>query len=269
MKNLLPALTAMLVVTLALAGCGAGETAGPADEQSTGGPAKTEATPKIASPTPREPASTGEDVVAGKTPAAELPEDSNNTTAAVRTFVIVPQQSKASYIVAEEFFSGALDRLGIEPGLVDTVGSTQDVNGQMQLDFGNPASPLVSNRFTVNLRSLTSDQSRRDQRIRTNNLESEKYPLAEFTITTLTGLPEAYTEGDTVTFKAQGDITIRDITQPATFDVTAKLQGQTITGMAVTRLKMTDFGVDPPNFANMFSVEDEFTVRVEFTFNEQ
>ena len=187
----------------------------------------------------------------------------------MRTFVIVPDQSSASYIVDEEFFGGAVDRLGVEAGLVDTIGSTQEVSGEMQLDFGNPSNPLVSNQFEVNLQSLTSNQSRRDNRIREANLESNRFPLALFTIISLENAPASFADGDEVTFQADGDITIREITQPTTFDVTAQLNGDTITGVAVAQLKMSDFGFSPPNFANLFSVADEFTAQVEFTFQEQ
>jgi len=196
-------------------------------------------------------------------------EEASEAASSVRTFVIMPEQSTASYIVAEEFFGGALDRLGIQPGLVDTIGSTQEVNGEMQLDLSDPSSPLVSSQFEVNIRSLTSDQSRRDNAIRERFLESNTYPVAEFTITSLENVPESFNEGDEVTFKANGDITVRDITQPTSFDITAKLEGDTITGVATTQLKMTDFGFDPPNFANMFSVANDFTAQVEFTFREQ
>ena len=61
-----------------------------------------------------------------------------------------------------------------------------------------------------------------------------------------------------------GDLTIRDITKSVTFDVTASLEGDTITGMASAPLLMSDFGIDPPNFANTLTVKDAFMVNVEF-----
>jgi polyisoprenoid-binding protein YceI len=243
-------------------------------------PASEETTASSEEAAAEEPAAESEEMAEAEAPAseetapsseeavAEESEEMAEAASEVRTFVIVPEGSKASYIVAEEFFSGALDRLGIEPGLTDTIGSTQEIEGEMQLSLSDP-SPLVSNHFTVNLRSLTSDQSRRDNRIREANLESNTYPLAEFTVTSLENVPEAYNEGEEVTFQANGEMTIREMTQPVTFDITTTLEGDTITGVATTRLKMTDFGFDPPNFANMFSVEDDFTVEVAFTFKEQ
>lgn len=200
--------------------------------------------------------------------AASESEEATESTGEVRTFTIVPEESKASYIVEEEFFAGALDRLNISPGIVDTIGSTQEIEGELSLDPEGP-SPLLSNHFTVDLRSLTSDQPRRDQAIRSRNLESNTYPLAEFTATALEDTPENYAEGEELSFKAVGELTIREITNPVTFDVTAALRGDTIKGVASATLRMTDFGFSPPNFANVFSVEDEFTIKVEFTLKEE
>lgn len=290
MKKFTPIVILLILLMPIVAACGGSATTPP---PATNAPQPTEVTPEptpAPTATPEPPAAaevekdaataTGEESMVdehasdtaenGDVVADAAPERGPVAQAAeVRTFVIVPEQSRASYIVAEEFFGGALDRLGIQPGLVDTIGSTQEINGQMDLDLANLADPVVSSQFEVNLQSLTSDQSRRDNRIREANLESNRYPLATFTITSLENAPASYTEGDEVSFQATGDITIREITQPATFDVMAVLRGDTITGVAETHLKMTDFGFEPPNFANLFSVADEFTARVEFTFQQQ
>ena len=64
-------------------------------------------------------------------------------------------------------------------------------------------------------------------------------------------------------------MTIRDLTTPATFAVTATYQGNTITGVAVAALKMTDFGITPPDFANTLTVKDDFEAKLEFTAREE
>ena len=84
----------------------------------------------------------------------------------------------------------------------------------------------------------------------------------------LEGAPTAYTEGEEVSFKLIGDLTVRETTQPATFDVTATLTGDTLTGVATTRLLMSGFGIEPPNFANTLTVADEFGIEVQFTAKE-
>ena len=204
---------------------------------------------------------------------AEMPKEvddaADDSLSGVHTYTIVPSASNAAYLVDEEFFSGALAKLGIEAGLADVVGRTQEFGGQFSINFDNLSTLEGTNQFTVKLNTLTTDQSRRDNWIRANGPQFNNYPLAKFTATGLEGSPENYTEGEEVQFKLLGDLTIREITQPVTFDVTAKVEGDTVTGVATADLKMTDFGIEPPNFVNTLSVANEFQVRVEFTAQEQ
>ncbi len=186
-----------------------------------------------------------------------------------RTFVIIPEESRASYMVDEEFFEDALAKYGIQAGLSDTIGSTQEIEGELQLNLDDLSAPLGVNRFTVDLATLTSNQPLRDRWIRQNGPRFNQFPNAEFTATAIEDAPDTYSEGDEVQFKLVGDLTIREITQPVTFDVTAKLEGDTITGVATAQALMTDFGIDPPNFANTLTVGDEFMIQVELTAEEQ
>ena len=188
-------------------------------------------------------------------------------TDGTRTFTIVPEESEASYAVGEEFFSEAVSRLGVVIGLTETVGSTNEVEGEFELDL-DEAFPLISSHFTVNIRSLTSDQSRRDERIQEQGLESNKFPIAEFVATAIEDFPDAYSEGEEISFKLSGDLTIREITTPVTFDMTATLDGDTIVGNASAIILMSDFGFAPPSIANFFTVEDETLIQLVFTAKE-
>jgi len=258
-----PVYLVLFVTILLVAACGGGaappSTPAPVEE-----PAATPAPVEEPAVTPTPAA----EPVATSAPDAETG-DAGQQESGLRTFVIVPEQSKASYLVDEEFFADALSKYGIEAGLNDTVGSTQEIEGELQLNLNGLSAPLGTNRFTVNLSTLTSDQPLRDRWIRQNGPRFNEFPVAEFTATAVEDAPATYEEGDEVEFKLIGDLTIREITQPATFDVTAKLEGDTITGVATAQLLMTDFGIDPPNFANTLSVEDEFAVQIEFTAEEQ
>lgn len=198
-------------------------------------------------------------------PAADAESVGGAPVAGQRTFVIVPAESKASYLVDEEFFAGALSKLGIAAGLADVIGSTQEIEGRLTLNLDDLSAPLGENTFTVKMNTFTTDQKDRDKWIRENGPRFNDYPLASFTATSIEGAPAAYNEGDEVSFKLSGDLTIREITKPVTFDVTASLRGDTLTGVATTRLKMSDFGIEPPNFANTLTVADEFGIEVQMT----
>jgi len=200
-------------------------------------------------------------------PTDAYPGQESSGAGSARTFVIVPEESEVAYIVAEEFLSGAVQQLGQLLGLTDTIGRTRSVEGELVLDL-SAANPLVSGEFVVDLRTLTSDDSRRDNRIRNEWLESNRYPLAEFVATAVENFPASYSEGQTITFQLLGDMTIRETTQPVRFDVTAILTGNSITGTAAAEMRMTDFGFNPPAMANLFTVADEFTVEITFIARE-
>lgn len=237
------ALCVMLICVLFLTACGA---SAPAEE---------------AAP---EPTATAAPAAAANTQSEAAAEP----VGGVHTYAIVPAESTASYIVEEEFFAGALAKYGIDAGFNTVTGITQEIEGQLQLNLDDLSAALGDNHFTVNLPSLATDREIRDDWIRDNGPNLNAYPVAEFTATAIQGAPATYDAGQEVTFQLVGNLTIHEVTKNATFNVTAALSGNTITGVAETNLKLTDFNIEPPSFANTLTVADDFTIRVEFTARE-
>lgn len=178
----------------------------------------------------------------------------------LRNFAIVPAETEASYEVQEQFLQQNLP--------VKAIGRTNEVSGTFQFTQAGQPSGAINN-IVVDLRTLKSDSDRRDNAIRGRWLESDTYPLAEFSSTGVEGAPTTYAEGEQISFKLIGNMTIRNVTKPVTFDVTGKLAGDTVTGMATTKLLMKDFGFDPPVIAGILTVEDGVTITVNFTAKEQ
>jgi polyisoprenoid-binding protein YceI len=238
------------ILTLAFAGALAA--CGSSSSQPTAAPAAPAADAPTAIPAAAEPTAA---------PAADAPTaaPAANATAGTRTFTIVPEQTEVSYEVQEQFLSRDLPN--------QAIGKTNAVQGEFQISLDGKPSGKVTN-ITVDLSKLTSDERRRDNRIRQQWLESNKYPNAVFTSTDAQGLPDTYTEGQDVNFKLTGDMTIRDVTKPITFDVTGKLVGDTITGSATAQILMKDFGIDPPSVAGMLTVKDGVTIKLNFTATE-
>jgi polyisoprenoid-binding protein YceI len=260
---LLPALALSLAL---LAACGS-SSAPVAEAPATEAPAA-EAAAKEAPA--EEPAATeapateapAEEPAATEAPAAEAPATEAPAAAGARTFAIVPEQSTASYLVDEAFLGQNID-------WVKTEGKTSAVTGNITLNIDGATVQPGDNEITVDLRTLTSDQRRRDNAIKTRWLESEKYPYAVFKATEVSDFPADAALGQDVSFKLAGDMTIREITQPLTFNVTAKIDGDTLSGSAQTVLLMKDFGFDPPDIAGMLKVTDGVTVTVNFAAAEQ
>jgi polyisoprenoid-binding protein YceI len=180
-----------------------------------------------------------------------------------QTFVIVPAESVASYEVDEEFFGLALSKYGIPAGLGKAIGRTQEIEGSFELDPDNLPGPVGHNAFKIRMNTFTSDRPSRDQWIRQDGPRFDDYPVAAFSATTLETAQQSLRDAESV-FKLAGNQTVREITKPVTFDVTARLNGATLTGIASARLLMSDFGIDPPSFANTFTAVDEFGITVRF-----
>jgi polyisoprenoid-binding protein YceI len=197
----------------------------------------------------------------GQAPAAE--------SAQGRTFTIVSDESSASYTVQEQFLAGAASALGIDAGETATVGTTPEVSGQMTLDLSGDRPQLINGDFTVDISRLSSNDSRRDQRIRERWLQSAQFPMARFAARAIEGFPENYEEGSEASFQLLGDLTIREMTQPVAFDVSATLQGDTIEGTGATDIQMTDYGFEPPAILNILTVSNDVTVTVDFVARAQ
>jgi polyisoprenoid-binding protein YceI len=188
--------------------------------------------------------------------------------AGVRTFVIVPARSKASYHASEEFFPAALARLGIDAGKALAVGTTQAIEGRFRLDPERPTAPLAENTFTVRLNTLTSSQKKRDdyvREIRDDGPSFDAYPLATFRATAIDGSSARNASGHELKLKLTGDLTIRDMTKPEVFDVKAQLTGDTLEGVATAHFLLSDFGIGPIDFPPLLAVADPIGIEVQFT----
>lgn len=258
--------TILMVVTLGgvLAGCTTATEQQSAPQSVGETAAPTNTPPPTDTPVPvvtAEPTAAAEVAPQETTGAATTEPEAAEPASSLRTFRLVPEQSEASYQVSEEFFNRPV-------GLVNAIGRTNAIEGEFQLNINGNQVQLADNQFGVDLRTLTSDEARRDQRIREQWLESNTYPLAEFTATAIENFPANAVEGQDIPFKITGDMTIREVTKPVTFDVVARLDGHTFTGTATTNLLMQDFGFEPPSILGVLSVTDGVMVTVNFMAQE-
>lgn len=162
---------------------------------------------------------------------------------------IVGEESEACYQVGEVFFNQN-NRFNL------AVGVSNAINGEIAIDRANVANSKIGE-IAVDISQLRSDEFMRDGRIRRQWLESNKYPVAKLTDAKTVGLPaRPYKDGEVLNFKVVGMLQIRDVKKEITFNTTASLRGDTLTGTATTDFKMTDFGFDPPSIAGMLKADN-------------
>lgn len=170
--------------------------------------------------------------------------------------VIVPSASEARYRVREVLAGNTLPN--------DAVGATKTIDGTI---FGKMDGSLVSaqSKFRVDLRTLKSDQGMRDQFIQGGTLSTAQYPYAEFVPTETKGLPKTLPADGKVNFQLVGNMTIRGVTKPLTWDVTSQANGDVVTGKATTKFEFSLFNITKPSVARVLSIEDTVQLELDFT----
>jgi polyisoprenoid-binding protein YceI len=175
---------------------------------------------------------------AGTTPGLGTDAPPAAAAGGARRFVIVPGESSAKYVV-EETLRGIV---------TNAVGQTQNITGEIYLTSQGLSTEHES-KFRVDLRTLRSDESMRDNFIRQTTLQTNRFPFAEFVVQELRGFPSSYVENQQVELTLTGTMTIRGVSRPMTWTVLARQAGNTLTATADTGFNMTDYGIDPPNVA--------------------
>lgn len=169
-------------------------------------------------------------------------------------FQIASDESEARYKAEEELAN---------KGANEAVGKTNAFIGQILFD--DQGSPLACSRFDVDLRTLTSDESRRDNFLYTNTLETQTYPLATFILTSVNGLDKPLAEGEETAVQLIGNLTVHGETKLVVWDANIKMDGDTLTGTASTAFKMADFNITPPKVGPVMSIDETVKLVVDIT----
>jgi polyisoprenoid-binding protein YceI len=192
-------------------------------------------------------------VLAAAAPAPAAPAAPRSIARFDTTRVDVAGGSEARYR-AQETLSGR--------GFNEAVGRTSGVQGSIVLDVAG-AVLADQSKITVDMASLTSDSGTRDNFIKRNTLQTAQHPTAEFVPTSAPGLPLPLPTSGSATFQLVGDLTVRGVTRPATWDVQAEFSEGGVAALAATTVLMTDFGMEPPKAGPVLSIEDSVKLELD------
>ena len=118
----------------------------------------------------------------------------------------------------------------------------------------------------VDVSTLTSNEARRDNRIRTSGLETDRFPSATFVADGPIEVPSAARKGTTVTVTAHGALTLHGVTKDVDIAIEARASGSTIELVGSYKFPMAQFGIDPPSIAGFVSVESDATMEFKLVF---
>lgn len=145
----------------------------------------------------------------------------------------VTDESELGYRVKEILFG------------VDTegVGRTNQIIGSLVID----ETQVTEAEFVVDVASIESDESRRDNQFRGRIMSTDEFPEAIFTLTEPIEMGTEAIEGATVDATATGDLTLRGVTNPVTFELSAELRNDKIAVLGNIPVVFADYGIANPS----------------------
>jgi polyisoprenoid-binding protein YceI len=146
---------------------------------------------------------------------------------------VIGEGSQVGYRVTEVLFGQD----------TEGVGRTSDITGSIEL----AGAQVTSGSFTVDMTTVESDESRRDNQFRGRLLDTTEFPTSTFTLTAPIELGSVPSDGEQVTATATGELTLRGVTQPVTFDVQAQRNGDAIDIVGSTDVVFADYGIPQPD----------------------
>lgn len=197
-----------------------------------------------------QPANTLPEATAAAEATAELAAPVSEQT----LFRIMPDESEVRFVLTE-------DLRGVP---TTVVGTTNQVAGDILVDFTAPLNSRVG-MIRINARTLATDNNFRNGAIRDRILQSNQadYEFTEFTPTAITGLPETVEIGQPVTFQIAGDLRVRNIVQPVTFEATVTVVSEDrLEGTATTTVNRADFNLQIPSAPGVANVSEAVQLEI-------
>jgi len=140
-------------------------------------------------------------------------------------------------------------------GAKTVVGRTGDVSGSMELS----GSKVIGARFVVDMTTLLTDNESRTNALKgpSGGLETDTFPEAVFELTEPIELGELPAEGASITFEANGNLTVHGVTNQVTIPLTAESQaGLVIVFGTLTDMALADYEIPKPSAVAVVSVEE-------------
>ena len=168
----------------------------------------------------------------------------------------ITQGTKARYRVTEQLAGISFPN--------DAVGTTEAITGSIIVNPDGSIAP--GSKVTVDLKTLSSDQSMRDNYLQNRTLETAKFPTLEVVPKRTVGLASPLPSGNQAQagFQLVADVTLHGVTKETTWNVVATFGNAAVAGRATTTVDFAMFNMTKPSLARLVSVEEKIHLEIEF-----
>jgi polyisoprenoid-binding protein YceI len=147
-------------------------------------------------------------------------------------------------------------------GAKTAVGRTPDVTGELTID----GTTIGDASFEVDMTTLTTDSSFRDNALKNQAIETNEFPTASFSLSETIQLAALPGEGEQITVDATGELTLHGVTKTVTIPLQAERNGEVITVVGSLQIPFSDYSISKPSAASVLSVEDNGTIEIQLFF---
>jgi polyisoprenoid-binding protein YceI len=176
-----------------------------------------------------------------ETAAAPAATDAGREESGVDGTWTVTDESEFGYRVEEVLFTVN----------ATAAGRGNEITGSMTIE----GTTVTEASFTVDVGSITSDETRRDNQFRGRIMSVDQFPEATFVLTAPIDFGTVPEPAEQITTAATGDLTLRGVTRPVTFEVTAEAGDGRIGVLGTIPVLFADYDIPNPSTAGI-STED-------------
>ena len=189
--------------------------------------------------------------------------DSAATPAATATAAATAAAGTTTWAIADGSEAGyrVREKLAFLPAKNDAVGRTSAITGNAESTGAGDALKITKASFKIDVSTLTSDQDKRDERIRSIGIESDRFPTATFALAEPIALTKTKVD-------ATGDLTLHGVKKRVTIPLQVRQSGATLEAVGSLSFPWGDFGMTAPSVAGFVSVEDTATLEFDLKLAE-
>ena len=132
------------------------------------------------------------------------------------------------------------------------------MTGSITLVAAGDGVQLTAGDLTVDTTTITSNESRRDNRLRTEGLQTDQVPTATFKLTQPVDIPAAALAGAATDLTLVGDLTLHGVTKAVQIPAQAQIVNGQIAVTGSISFPLSDFQIQTPNVGGFIvSIADQ------------
>lgn len=171
----------------------------------------------------------------------------------------VTSGSQAGYRVREQLAS--------LPAESDAVGRTDQVTGTITVTGDGTGASVTAGTLQLDTTTMASDKPMRDNRLRTEGLQTDSYKTASFALTQPVAIPATAVSGTSSDITLVGDLTLHGITRSVSIPARTQLVNGQIQVAGSIAFPLSDFGMTAPNIGGFIvSIADQGTLEFVVVF---